>query len=458
MPDSSFILLVKSGFVLYCIFMDPQMNSSRKIRIGILGPRDSVEKILSAVSLYSDIEFNSYEKEEVVDAPDAFDLCQEENDAVFFSGVAVMEEVRKNKLISKPYDYIPRSGYSLVSAIWEMTQKSLPYKRVSIDVVPDQVLQEVSEEFNLSFDKIYTMPFSPEYPESAYEKQHRSLIRRKKVDVILTGFGSIYSHLKQDGLPAVRLYPSVIQIRQHLDQLINHIRTQDFRSAGIALQIIRIKGIKHDSLGNYNDLEKRGKFYIELLPYVKGVQGSLFAFGREEMIIYSTRGEIEAEGNRRLLRDLVCWSEQSNLHFYSGIGFGTTAYEAEKSARKALANAKELPASGAYIVDDDQIKGPICEAEELDYFIKVADPVVLKISEKTGLSAAYISKIQAAISRSGKDSFDSDELSQLLNTGERTARRILKKLQDSGMGEVVAKENRLLRGRPKNIIRITFPN
>jgi len=437
--------------------MDTVNNETGSFKIGLIGPLDSVTKILKAVeNQYPLITFTPYVREEIIDAAKVFEHCQSENDGIFFTGVGVMEEVRKHCKITKSYDHIPRSGYSLMSAIWEMEQKNILYDRVSIDVVPNQVLREVMDEFNLTFDRIYTNPFSSNQTEENYARRHRTLYSDKEVDVILTGFGSIYRKLSDEGLPVIRLYPNAIQIRQHLDNLIHKLQSLHIQSSGIAIQIIRIKGITQQSLSQYDDLEKRGQFYLELLPYVKGVQGSLFAFGREEIIIYSTRGEIEDDSNRRLFRDLVSWSDKKNLNFYSGIGFGNTASDAEKSARKALSNARQMFVSGAYIVDGDQIRGPIGEADELEYFIRVADTEILTLSEKSGINAAYITKILAYIEKSGNDTFDSEELSRALNIGERTARRILKKLTNSGMGVLAAKENMQLRGRPKNLIRIEF--
>lgn len=435
--------------------MDVNSFNKKHFRIGLIGPSDSVEKILKVLGTqYSNVIITPYVKEQIKDAVDIFDICQAENDGIFFTGVGVMEEVRKIKKISKPYELIPRSGYSLMSTIWEMEQKKITYNRISIDVVPEIVLQEIIEEFGLSFDKLYTMPYSAEYSEDEYTARHVELYEQGAVDVVLTGFGSVYQLLLDQGVPVYRLYPNNIQIRQNLEKLINNIENRGIRSAGIAIQIIRLRGFTHDSLCQYDDLKKRGEYYLELLEYVKAVQGSLFAFGREEMIIFTTRGEIEHETNWILFKKLMAWGNEMNSQFYSGIGFGITAYEAEKSARKALANAHDLKSSGAFIVDGDQIRGPVLESNELEYYIKVSDKKILAISEKTGIDPAYITKIQALMKKSGKDTYDSEDLSLALNIGERTARRILKKFVDNGLGLISARESYTQRGRPKNIIQI----
>ncbi len=431
--------------------------SNKKIKVGLIGPRDSVEKILKVLeNRYDNLILNSYIEERIKDAVKLFDLCQTENDGIFFTGIGVLEEIKKSKKITKPYETIPRSGYSLMSTIWEMEQKQIHYKRISIDVVPDNVLYEIIEEFGLSFDKLHTMPFSVDYNEDDYVKQHIDLYEQGGIDVVLTGFGSVYRQLLDRGLPVFRLYPNNIQIRQNLEKLLYNIEAKGIRSAGIAIQIIRLKGFTYESLCQYDDLKKRGEFYLELLEYVREIQGSLFAYAREEMIIFTTRGEIENGANWIQFKKLMTWGNQMNTIFHSGIGFGITAYEAEKSARKAMAKAQQLKSSSAFIVDGDQIQGPLCEKDELHYFIKVEDKRVLEISDITRLDPSYITKIQALIEKTGKDTFDSEDLSTTLNIGERTARRILKKILDGGYGTVIGKESSSLRGRPKNIIKITF--
>jgi hypothetical protein len=437
--------------------MNKNDSGQNHINIGLIGPRDSVEKILKVLgSQYKNLTLNPYIKERIKDAVDLFDSCQMENDGIFFTGVGVLEEIKKSKKITKPFETIPRSGYSLMSTIWEMEQKQINYNRISIDVVPDKVLYEIIDEFGLSFNKLFTMPFSVENSEEDYIARHVDLFNKGVIDVILTGFGSVYKQLLDMGLPVYRLYPNNIQIRQNLEKLISSIETRGIRSAGIAIQIIRLKGFTYDSLCQYDDLKKRGEFYLELLEYVREIQGSLFAYAREEMIIFTTRGEIENESNWILFKKLMTWGNQMNTIFYSGIGFGITAYEAERSARKALTNAQVLKNSSAYIVDGDQIQGPLCESDELKYFIKVKDKEILEISRKTGLDPTYISKIQALIEKTGKDTFDSEDLSTTLNIGERTARRILKKILDNGYGIVAGKESSSQRGRPKNLIKITL--
>ena len=341
-----------------------------------------------------------------------------------------------------------------MSTIWAMSRDAVNYTRMSIDVVSKLVLQEIIEEFNLSFSSLYTKPFLQSESEDSYTQFHKELYNAGKIDAIVTGFGSVYANLKQAGYPVYRLYPNTVVVRQQLESLIHQIQSNEMRSAGIGIQILHVKGMTHDSLCKYYDLKNKGELYLRVVDYVREIQGSLFSFGREEMIIFTTRGELESQINHAIFKELALWSIQQHTEFYSGIGYGNTAYEAERAARQALEHAKSFPHSCAFLVDNGKIVGPIGEHNELSYQILIDDKRILHIAEKTGIDPSYISKIKAVMKKSGKDTYDSRELSDMLGVGERTARRILKKILDSGFGAIAAKESVTQRGRPKSIIKI----
>jgi len=187
---------------------------------------------------------------------------------------------------------------------------------------------------------------------------------------------------------------------------------------------------------------------------VRAIQGSLFNFGTEEHVIFSTRGLIESEPHREHFKRLLSWGRERNIIFSSGIGIGSTAFEAEKSARKALDNAAKLEKGGLFVVDGQQIRGPVGEADELKYNTHVVDERLLEMSEMIGISPSYLDKIKSLMGKTGKDTFDSSDFAACLGIGERSARRVLKKFLDSGFAEINGKEVANQVGRPKKMVRI----
>ncbi|GAB6178406.1 transcriptional regulator [Desulfobaculum senezii] len=425
------------------------------MRIACVGPSDSIAVMQEAVERYfPDVTFIMYVREKTEDSWEVLESCQREADGILFSGIGVQEAAKARGIVTKPYAHIPRGAYSLMRVLSEISRSGLPHGRISIDVVLDNVLHEVIREFGISFDKIHSMPFAIHRREDDYLERHLDLYHSGKVDVMVTGFGSVYHQLSGMELPAFRMYPSALQVRETVERLIGMIDARGLRSAGIAIQNVKLNGISQDSINQYDDMKNKGRFYLELLEYVRAIQGSIFNFGKEEYVIFSTRGVIESEVHMDMFRRLLEWGRRNNILFASGIGIGGTAFEAEKSARKALSNAIRLPQGGLFIVNGDHMRGPVGEEGEIAFRTRVSDEASLRASREIGISASHVEKIRALMDKTGKDTFDSGDLAARLGIGERSARRLLKKFLDSGYAELVGKETAHHVGRPKNVVRI----
>ncbi len=62
-----------------------------------------------------------------------------------------------------------------------------------------------------------------------------------------------------------------------------------------------------------------------------------------------------------------------------GMGIGTTSYQAETNARKALTKSINSNKSHIYLVDEeDSISGPLGEDNELNYSLIVSDEKLIK--------------------------------------------------------------------------------
>ena len=428
-----------------------------KMKIGIIGPKSSTDKIKKTIKKnFPHIVISVYIKEKIADAHEVFSLCQSENDGILFTGIGVLKSVlNSNAEVTKPYDYIPKRESSILQVLWEMKKKKNFPERVSVDVITDFFLEEAIDEFNISFKKSYVLPYSVELSETEYEKFHEELYLKGETDAIITGFGSIYTSLKEKKYPVYWLHPTNMQIRERVEKLIDKIEANLLSAAGIAVQIIKLSN-SETSLCQYETIKRKGLFELKLLDYVKEIQGSVFNFGRDEYIIFSTRGATENKENISFFINLIKKSKKYGFDFFSGIGYGMTSYMGENAARKALANSVASQKSSLFIVDGDKIKGPLGEDEQLSYSLKVSDRKILKISKLTGISASYITKIMSLSKKTGKKDFDSKELGNYLGITERSARRILKKFLDNGLGVISGKEAVKGVGRPKNIINLNF--
>ncbi|HAS89946.1 MAG TPA: hypothetical protein DCS48_11675 [Desulfovibrio sp.] len=425
------------------------------MKIGCIGPSDSIRLVKEVTArCCPEITLLTYVRERAEDSWELLEQCQRETSGTLFTGIAVQEGAKAHGTITNPYEHIQRGGYSLLRVLSEMNRKGIKSGRLSIDVVSDDILVEVVREFGVELENIHSMPFALHLSEQEYFDRHVELYKSGKVEAIATGFGYVYSELKKRGLPVFRLYASTLQIRDSLTRLTGRIKNLSLRSAGIAIQLVKLKSITRNSINQYDDMKNGGRFYLELLEYVRAIQGSLFNFGTEEYVIFSTRGLIESTPHREHFERLLGWGRKRNIIFSSGIGIGATAFEAEKSARKALDNAAKLDKGGLFVVEGTQIRGPIGEEDELEYSTHVVDDKLLEMSKKIGISPSYLDKIRSLMDKTRKDTFDTSDFAACLGIGERSSRRVLKKFLDSGFAEVHGKEVANQVGRPKKMVRL----
>jgi len=431
------------------------MKYGDPMNIGCIGPSDSIAIVGDVIErCCPEITLRTYVRERAEDSWEALEQCERENQGILFTGIAVQEAAKARGTVNLPYEHIPRGAYSLLRVLSDIHRSGMKAERVSIDVVTDDILSEVVKEFGVEFKNIYSMPFALHHLEADYQRRHEELYAAGKTDVMVSGFGYIYETLKKKGLPVFRLYASSPQIREAARQLVDRINTRNLRSAGIAIQLIKLKSITRSSINQYDDMKNGGAFFLELVEYVRAIQGSLFNFGTEEYVIFSTRGIIEGKPYQDRFKRLLDWGRKQNIIFASGIGFGATAFEAEKSARKALDNAMQVPDGGFYIVSGTELRGPIGGADELAYRTHVTDARLLDMSEKSGISPSYLDKIKALMDKTQKDTFDASDLAACLGIGQRSARRVLKKLLDGGIAEQNGLEAKRHVGRPKRLVRI----
>ena len=274
---------------------------------------------------------------------------------------------------------------------------------------------------------------------------------------MITGFSDVYSELKKEGYPVYRLEPTIPLIKVAYKQLKSKYALNKAQYSQIAVEILSFSDNKNDIEYYYSNMIKKSDMDKFIINYVRSIQGSLFPFGRNEYIVFANKGAIYDKENYNKLLELS--KDIKNIGFYLniGLGIGTTSYQAETNARKALIKSIDSKSSHIYMVDEnDTMIGPLGEEKELNYSLKVSDEKLIQISEATGLSCESIVKIMALNETRKSNIYDSKELADLLDLSERSARRILQKIISCDLGRVIAKETSHGKGRPKNLTEILF--
>jgi len=415
------------------------------MKIGIIGPRDSAENIAEKLfRVDNSIECKFYIREEVSRVGEVIDQCEDEVDGIILTGAGVNSTLEKIRPLNKPFAYIHRTTLSLVSALWKAKKDFKDLSRFSVDVVAREAFDEAVEELDLPVKNTRLMPFCPSCTEADYIKWHITLFEEGKTDFILTGFGDVYTRLKKEGYPVYRLFPTYSQVREAYREILHKTQISKLKSSQIAVQVIKIT--KKINKNYYEELNIQNKLQKEIISYVREVQGALYTSGGEEYVISGTMGSFKdsIKSFMKLLSNVA-------VDISSGIGYGSTAYEADVNARNALlASVRD---GGLFVIDESgTLRRPVgpedLQGESRNRKVEI-------ISEVTKLSPIYISKIMTLLERKKELRVDSKELAGYLEISERSARRIINKLIENNYGSLET-EDKVSKGRPKNIIKITF--
>lgn len=426
------------------------------MRIGIVGPRDSVDRVLSVVnSYYPYIETNIYKKDKLEEVAEVIDECIEKSDGILFTGCAVLGAAEKYSKIDKPHEAILRNDSSIMKAFWDIRYDNKPLERISIDVVEENLVNEVADEFGIKIENMYVMPYRSEIGETEYRDRHIQLLEDGKVDIIISAIGAVYNELKNRGLPVYRLNLTTPLIKLSMQNLINKVTTNQIKANQIAIQLLKIKNLNQKIASQYDNLIKKNAVEKELIDYVKKVQGSFFQSGMDKYIIFSTRRTLEDNTIINDFLKIVDDFSKQGITLYSGLGFGNTGWNAEYNATNALEMAEKASKAAFYIIDENnKIRGPINSSNETNYDLLVYDEKINEIAKRVGISTTYLSKILSIMKKTNEKAFSSDTLGHYLGITERSARRVLEKFISAGYGEVVTTIVKKGIGRPKKIVEI----
>lgn len=423
------------------------------IKIGVIGPKDSVDKIMEVTEAFaSDASFmpavySSYE-EVVTLVEDVQKRC----DAVFFSGEAPYQVALNNGVLVKPSVYIPREGTSFYRTIWEIQRRQMAFKRLSSDVVSEAIIAETMEELEIEYEKTYHLPYKVELSPESIIHFHRTLWNEGKIDAVITGFTGVYNTLNAEGIPTYKIYPTKSLIREALNKIILLGRVKREQAAQIAIQVIKLKVSEENASSEYTFMLLRNKLEQNLIKYTQQNFGALFPLGRDEYLLFTNRGSVEKIPE---IFESQFGDNFQNMILSSGIGFGYTVYDAESNARSALRYAMKKEHHCIYMKDEKgTLTGPFTsEANKwLEYNLEAGrDVEIASIAEQSGISASYISKLQGLMRKINRETVDANVVSNYLGISPRSARRILTTLTEAGYAQIDYSEAKAQTGRPRKI-------
>ncbi len=431
------------------------------ITIGVFGAKDSIDAIYDVGQEFSDeakLLYYAYEKKE--DTPEMVKNHIHEVDVVLYSGRVPFNIVSSSMTVEKPSVYLPHNGTCIYRTLWDINQSGLSIEHISFDTINEDEIREIFKELGISDRYIKVFEYDGDIDYERLAQFHIDQWTQNNSYVAVTCLYKTYEILTALGISAFRVKLTKSLIRQVIDSAISKATNTKLKANQIAIIIINIDRFKERIKGYASEYEIQKlklKFNEKLIDYAEKIQGSIFTFGADEYLIFTTEGVLEGSKNEIIRKNFIESIQQNlNLSVSIGIGYGKSAYEAENNGRIGLHHAKEAGGNCAFIVDSaKRIRGPLDKTEMLDYALNSSSDIIASLCRLTGLSAKNISKILSMKEKTGSV-ISSKDLAFYLNMTERSARRILTALIENDLAHSVGEESISSKGRPRILYQLNL--
>jgi hypothetical protein len=431
-----------------------------KIRVGVVGPEDSVGQIMRVGVHFNELHLIPYVYERTEEAEEIIGRNKQWVDQWLFSGQAPYYfALAKGIITQDEASYVPLNGSSLLGTLLEaFVQEGRILYKLSLDTIQEDEVEKARNSFSLSELTIYTNSYFGYVPAEEIIRSHQKLYENGQIDVAVTCINAVYVALKEMGIPTYRVVQSELAVHRALGYIKEKGQTSWYRKSQLVIMGVEII-FPSTSSDEYQFSFKQKHQELELkrvlLDLAEEINGSIVQIGDGLHFIYTTRGEMDLFTKHKSLHSIMDEiSVNSRLHIRIGLGYGLTVLEAEQNVRIALAHARTYIESVVVMINEDkEVIVKLDENEQVSYPTRSHGEDWELLFKDASISATLVSKIESLANHYGQSTITSNDLSRWLKSTDRNARRILAEMERIGIAKVSGEESGQ-RGRPRKIYEI----
>ncbi len=351
----------------------------------------------------------------------------DEVDAWLFTGVVPHAIADAEHAVGAPAGHVSYSGLTLLAALFRLGREGQDLTRVSIDTLDPVEVRETLAEAGLAPDAARTMVYAPEVRSRDVVAFHRRAREEDGATVAVTCLRSAYDVLRKE-MPVVRLAPSPRDVRDAVDDLVLATRNAHHSDAQVALGFVELD---EADPALERDLGELG--------------GAVVRIDAERYLLVTTRGPLERVTDGFRTAPFLARLAKRHDHVHVGLGIGRSAGEAAAHASRALARARAQGDAAAVLA----------APHDADIILAVGEPAegagptdLGRLAQRLGMSRATLQSLRQFLEGVEEGRVTATELALAFEIQERSARRLLKRLERAGAAVPVGTLNEGQMGRP----------
>ncbi|MBS4218695.1 hypothetical protein KHA96_10265 [Bacillus sp. FJAT-49711] len=443
--------------------MENNGRNESEVLIGIIGPKELDQLTKETLKSFPNFKASYFNVDSACTSPNIPEDFLKDIDVLLFTEYHLYNMAKQEYEFNIPVHPVTLLGTALYRSLFSV-KNTFNLVLLSIDTVEvkyvEQILVELEEE---TCELIVYQNQSSILSINDIVKFHAKNYHERGA-IPLTGIQKVSSQLKELNIPHEWVTPTKQDMIVSLERALLATDIRKNKEAQIVFGLINVDNLDRgiEKFTSEHDVQLlKLSIHQMLLDYTKLLDGHLTILGGEEYLFITTRGIFERETRGyKFIPLLQDTKNKLGISLCIGIGFGRTAAEAGTHARLALRQSKEVGGDVCYIVREDRsVLGPVditSHTQYERYELAITDAELLDQAQAAGMSATYMTRLMARVARYRKYDYTARELASTLKITVRSANRILLKLMDAKMVEIVGEEKVTHKGRPRRIYRLNF--
>ena len=398
------------------------------IKLAILTPKNSYEKIKKSLKdIESEVKYIFYNN--LYDLENLYLKNAQKYDGIITSGPIGYEIIKNSVELLTPLYHFDISKGDLYKYLFNILKENpkIDFSRVYIDFIsPEKKEYWFQDIFKKEEEPIfYKINFSNKNLYETLKNNYTNLKNNKKIDIVLTRISNMVEFLKNEKISFDFLFPSEENIKNTVLEVIKDIKILKSEKKQIIFGKLLLNEVSADIEEEIHSVSKN--------CIVKILDNSI-----EILMIY------EDFINSNIALNL---KKKLKMNFFSGWGKGNNINEARYNSEKAYKKSKETNFEVVYLVSTNSE----IILSEIDDEKKKNIEIIEKLKE-LNITKQNSEKL-IELFRS-KEKVSCASLAAYLDISERTANRLLVKLEENNLA--ISNLIKISRGRPKKLYQLLF--